>query len=389
MDWRYVLFANWPVDPAIVDANLPDALSVDTYDGDAWLSVVPFTNLDVRPKGLPASMGMGLPEINLRTYVTHDGKPSVYFLSLDADGVLGVIGARLFHHLPYYSADISLERTGEKVEFTSVRNHPGTRPAAFHATYEPTGEELDVGAGSLERFLSERYRYYTETPGGELRYADIEHPQWPLFDATVDIETNEIFSANGFDHPETEPVHFYSPGVDVVASESKRAAHSTESAEEARSGGLLEPVSGLGTTAAQPVTDEYGDDPILLFDGVCNLCSGVVQYVAPRDTGGTVRFASLQSDAGNAILETIGMPTDQLETMILVEGDQYYTKSDAAIRLARHLGGIYALGQVGAILPRSVRDELYNLVAANRYRLFGKKEQCMMPSDDIRSRFVE
>jgi uncharacterized protein YqjF (DUF2071 family) len=100
MDWRELLFASWPADPDAVAAHLPDALAVDTHDGDAWLSVVPFTNGAVRPRGLPAQVGVDLPELNLRTYVTLDGTPSVYFFSLDAEGVLGVLGARLFHHLP-------------------------------------------------------------------------------------------------------------------------------------------------------------------------------------------------------------------------------------------------------------------------------------------------
>ena len=100
MGWRHVLFANWPIDPEILDAHLPSALSVDTYDGDAWLSVVPFTNVDVRPTWVPEGWGFPLPELNLRTYVTHDGHNGVYFFSLDSQGIFGVVGARLFHHLP-------------------------------------------------------------------------------------------------------------------------------------------------------------------------------------------------------------------------------------------------------------------------------------------------
>jgi uncharacterized protein YqjF (DUF2071 family) len=106
MEWRELLFASWSVEPGVVAAHLSDALSVDTHDGDAWLSVVPFTNAIVRPRGVPAALGVDLPELNLRTYVTVDGTPSVYFFSLDAEGVLGVLGARLLHHLPYYYARI-------------------------------------------------------------------------------------------------------------------------------------------------------------------------------------------------------------------------------------------------------------------------------------------
>ena len=142
MGWRTVLFANWPVDPAVVDAHLPDRLTVDTYEGDAWLSVVPFTNVAVRPKGLPASLGFALPELNLRTYVTRGENEGVYFFSLDADGLLGVAGARLFHHLPYYVADIDLAAENGAVRFTNRRKHPGARPNVFDATYEPVGERF-------------------------------------------------------------------------------------------------------------------------------------------------------------------------------------------------------------------------------------------------------
>lgn len=222
MSWRHVLFANWPVDPAVVEPHLPDALALETYDGQAWLSVVPFTNVDVRPEALPSGTGLPLPELNLRTYVAYDGRPGVYFFSLDADGILAVLGARRFHHLPYYYADVDLTAERGRIRFTCRRRHPGARPVRFSATYEPTGGQHTVESDSLDRFLAERYCYYTEAPNGDLRYADIDHDPWPLYDAAVEIEPDTLFRANGFATPDTDPVHFYSPGVDTIASESKR-----------------------------------------------------------------------------------------------------------------------------------------------------------------------
>ncbi|MFC6952139.1 DUF2071 domain-containing protein [Halorubellus litoreus] len=239
MGWLNLAFLNYPVEPSVVDERLPDALAVDTYDGDAWLSVVPFTNVAVRPKGLPRGLGFALPELNLRTYVRRTdadggGAPGVYFYSLDADGDLGVAAARVFHHLPYYRADISLDEDGAGgVHFTSRRTHPGTRPANFDATYRPTSEPeaglggdpddpLDARPGTLAEFLTERYRYYTETPGGDLRSAGIEHPRWPLATVDVDVRENQVFEANGFPDPDREGPHYYSPGVDVTATGSRR-----------------------------------------------------------------------------------------------------------------------------------------------------------------------
>ncbi|WP_323674478.1 DUF2071 domain-containing protein [Halorubellus sp. PRR65] len=239
MGWRNLAFLNYPVEPATVADRLPDALAVDTYDGDAWLSVVPFTNVAVRPKGLPSQFGFALPELNLRTYVRRtdadgDGAPGVYFYSLDADGDLGVAAARIFHKLPYYRADVSLDTDGTGgVRFASRRTHPGARPATFDATYRPTSEPaaglggdpddpLDARPGTLAEFLTERYRYYTETPGGDLRSAGIQHPRWPLATVDVDVRQNWVFEANGFPVPDREGPHYYSPGVDVTATGSRR-----------------------------------------------------------------------------------------------------------------------------------------------------------------------
>jgi uncharacterized protein YqjF (DUF2071 family) len=224
MGWRHLLFENWPVDPAVMDRRLPDGLEPDEYDGSAWLSVVPFTNVAVRPRGVPEPLGVRLPELNLRTYVTRDGVPSVYFFSLDAQGILGVLGARLFHHLPYYYARISLEWDDCRVQFDSRRCHPGARPARYAGTYRPTGEPFAAPADPFGAFLVERYRFYTEAQDGSIRYTDVEHEPWTLYSAVGDVTTNTLLSAHGFAHLDTDadPVYYYSPGLDVVASRSRQ-----------------------------------------------------------------------------------------------------------------------------------------------------------------------
>jgi len=222
MGWRHVLFANWPIDPEILDAHLPSALTVDTHDGEAWLSVVPFTNVDVRPTWVPEGWGFPLPELGLRTYVTHDGYDGVYFFGLDAQGSLGVVGARLFHHLPYYYARCSFTEDDGDVRFESRRLHPGARPVHFEGTYGPSRPEFDVQSGSLEAFLTERYRYYTEAQDGSIRYAAIDHYPWSLYEADPAIGSDTLSEADGFAHPETEPVHYYSPGVTTIASPNRR-----------------------------------------------------------------------------------------------------------------------------------------------------------------------
>ena len=222
MGWRHLLFQNWPVDRALMDAYLPDGLDPDTFDGSAWLSVIPFTNVDVRPKGLPARLGIRLPELNVRTYVERDGVPSVYFFSLDAQGIASVLGARVFQHLPYYYARISLEWIDGRVQFQSRRLHPGERPAHYEASYGPTGEPFAAPDDPFGAFLVERYRFYTQAPDGSIRYTDVEHEPWTLYPARAEIETNTLLKSHGFAEPAAEPVYYYSPGLDVSASTSKR-----------------------------------------------------------------------------------------------------------------------------------------------------------------------
>jgi len=222
MGWRHLLFENWPVEPDVMDAHLPDGLEPDVFDGSAWLSVVPFTNVAVRPKGVPERLGIRLPELNLRTYVTCDGVPSVYFFSLDAQGVASVLGARIFHHLPYFYARISLEVTDGRVDFRSRRRHPGARPVHYDATYWPTGDPFAAPDDPFGEFLVERYRFYTEAQDGSIRYTDVEHDPWTLHPADADVETNTLLTAHGFAEPDADPVYYYSPGLDVVASRSKR-----------------------------------------------------------------------------------------------------------------------------------------------------------------------
>ena len=131
------------------------------------------------------------------------------------------------------------------------------------------------------------------------------------------------------------------------------------------------------------------DDPVVLFDGVCNLCSGFVQFIAPRDTDEQFHFASLQSDVGTELLAAHDLPTDELESVVLIEGDRAYVKSTAVLRIAVLLGGIYRLLGPFRFVPRVIRDFVYDLVANNRYRIFGKKDRCEIPEGDVGARFLE
>lgn len=129
--------------------------------------------------------------------------------------------------------------------------------------------------------------------------------------------------------------------------------------------------------------------PILLFDGVCNLCNGFVQFVIKRDEKGLFRFTALQSEPGQELLATYQQERSNFSTVILIENGQVYTHSDVALIVAKRLGGLWSLFYIFKIIPRPVRDSIYNWVARNRYRWFGEKPQCMIPTPDIKSRFLE
>ncbi len=130
------------------------------------------------------------------------------------------------------------------------------------------------------------------------------------------------------------------------------------------------------------------DKPILLFDGVCNLCNGSVQFVIRLDPKGKFRFAALQSEVGQKLLKQANMSTDELSTVVLYENGKFYTHSDVPLRVVRQFGGAWVLLYALVIVPKFVRNIIYNWIARNRYRWFGKRESCMIPTPELKSRFL-
>ncbi len=127
---------------------------------------------------------------------------------------------------------------------------------------------------------------------------------------------------------------------------------------------------------------------LLLFDGVCNLCNGFVQWVIVRDKKGVFKFAALQSETGQQELKKLGKNTETFDSVVLIAGSKVLTQSDAAIEIAAQLGGIWSLSPMLRVFPRFLRNAVYNWVARNRYRWFGKREQCMLPRPEWKDRFL-
>ncbi len=221
MRWHDLLFMHWPVPRDWLRPLIPPALHLDTFDGSAWLGVVPFRMEDVRPRFLPTIPGLSnFPELNLRTYVTHRGKPGVWFFSLDAHNPIAVRLARSTFGLPYFDADMSCEvARGGEVRYRSVRTHKGAPPARFVGRYRATGERFDSRPGTLENFLTERYCLYSAGVGGNgrVRRGDIHHRMWPLQSAEVEVEELEMTARIGVSLPDTKPVLHYASRLDIVA----------------------------------------------------------------------------------------------------------------------------------------------------------------------------
>jgi predicted DCC family thiol-disulfide oxidoreductase YuxK len=128
---------------------------------------------------------------------------------------------------------------------------------------------------------------------------------------------------------------------------------------------------------------------VILFDGVCNLCNGFVQFLIKRDPTAKFKFASLQSDFGKSQLARFNLNPEVLHSIIVIDGETVHQRSDAALRIANHLGGVWKGLNIFKVLPKVFRDAVYNVVARNRYRLFGRRESCMIPTPELKGRFIE
>ena len=129
-------------------------------------------------------------------------------------------------------------------------------------------------------------------------------------------------------------------------------------------------------------------NPILLFDGVCNLCNGAVQFVIKYGSKDVLRFTALQSEVGQQILEHFDLPKEDIFSVILLDNGKIYTRSSAALRMYKNMGGVWSLMYFFMIIPRPIRDAVYNFIAKNRYKWFGEKESCMIPTPELKSRFL-
>jgi uncharacterized protein YqjF (DUF2071 family) len=213
--WHDLLFAHWRVDLQTLRAIVPSHFELDLWDGGAWLAIVPFYMTNVAPRGIPALPWVSeFPELNVRTYVRVDGRPGIYFFSLDAGNALAVRAARMLLNLPYYSASMATRVNGGAIDYESHRHFEG---AEFRATYEATGEPFVAVPRSFEYFLTERYCLYHVDRRGVPYRLEIHHLPWRLQTARADITRNSMAAASGIALPNQAPLLHFAKRQDTVA----------------------------------------------------------------------------------------------------------------------------------------------------------------------------
>lgn len=216
--WHDLLFAHWAVPAKTLRPRVPAKLEIDTYEGQAWLGVVPFRMSGVRLRGTPALPWLSaFPELNLRTYVTAGGKPGVWFFSLDAANRAAVAIARAWFHLPYFRARMSCVERDGWIEYKSIRTHRGAACGAFSGRYRAIGEATVAQPGSLEHFLTERYCLYAADGKGRILRGEIHHARWRLQAAEAELTSNTMPEADGINLPQAKPLLHFSKRQDMVA----------------------------------------------------------------------------------------------------------------------------------------------------------------------------
>lgn len=218
MNWHDLLFAHWPFEPHEIQTLLPPNVTVETFDKKAWLAVVPFRMTDVAPRHIPAIPGLSaFPELNIRTYVTFEGKPGVWFFSLDATNPIAVRVARLAFHLPYMDARMSIVKTRGWYEYSSQRSRKrDDAPTDFVGRYRPTSDKFFAEPGTLEHWLTARYCLYTADRKGRILRGEIDHPPWPLQKAELEVTENTMLDWLNLE-AEGQPHLLFSQCVEVRA----------------------------------------------------------------------------------------------------------------------------------------------------------------------------
>ncbi len=218
MNWHDLLFMHWPVAAESLQQWLPERVEVDLFEGQAWIGIVPFRMSGVAPRFFPNLPWLSaFPELNVRTYVTVDNKPGVWFFSLDATNPVAVRAARYLFHLKYMDAQIRSTRQNSWFHYFSSRTHRNEPPAELEVEYRPIGESFSSTPGQLDHWLTARYCLYTADRRGRIFRGEIDHNPWELFDAQAIIHRNTMLSGLNVELPDSPPLLHFARQTSVIA----------------------------------------------------------------------------------------------------------------------------------------------------------------------------
>lgn len=208
-NWRDLLFAHWSVSAEALRKHIPKKLELELFDGQAWIGIVPFTMTGVRLRCTPSVPWLSeFPELNVRTYVSADGKPGVWFFSLDAANPIAVELARIWFHLPYFHSRIKSTVGPEQVIYSSRRTDCRGHGEQLEVIYSANGAPFKAQVGTLEYFLTERYCLYAEKADGTLLRGEIHHAPWNLQQASASFGTNTMTEKLGIEISGPPVLHF-------------------------------------------------------------------------------------------------------------------------------------------------------------------------------------
>ena len=353
-DWRFLTFMHWRVDIEKLRPHVPEGLEIDTFEGDAYIGLVPFMMKHVRPSWFVSTPGISnFPEFNIRTYVKKDGIAGVFFLTLEAKSLVTCNFAPRTYGLPYRYAKGSVKKSGNKLEWNSSRNKGQFKLAG---TTEVIGEQMQAQPGSLEEFLFERYSLYTSHKGS-LRRGYTHHNKWKFQLAKVELTENSLTESFnlGIDKPLTPELVHYSDGVRV-------RTFSIELAER------------IGTDINRD---------FLLLDGDCGLCHRLATFLDKRmKPSANLGYRPNSSKDAQRLIQAMPKKYSESDTVYLVRNGQPYMRSSAAIRCLLYMKWYYRMWYpLCWLTPLPIRDIAYRIVAKYRHKVFKKPKVCAFRVD--------
>ena len=353
-EWRFLTFMHWRVDIEKLRPHVPEGLEIDTFEGDAYIGLVPFMMKHVRPSWFVSTPGISnFPEFNIRTYVKKDGIAGVFFLTLEAKSLVTCNFAPRTYGLPYRYAKGSVKKSGNIWDWKSSRDKGQFKLAG---TTEVNGEQMQAQPGSLEEFLFERYSLYTSHKGS-LRRGYTHHNKWKFQLAKVELTENSLTESFnlGIDQPLTPELVHYSDGVRV-------RTFSIELAER------------IGTDINRD---------FLLLDGDCGLCHRLATFLDKRmKSSANLGYRPNSSEDAQRLIQAMPKKYSESDTVYLVRNGQPYMRSSAAIRCLLYMKWYYRMWYpLCWLTPLPLRDIAYRIVAKYRHKVFKKPKVCAFRVD--------